>query len=352
MNQHDIRRYDHPSAWKGADLRQSDQWVVHLDAADNDELQAALAIAKARGASIPRMSAEDFPLPTLAGRIAGLLDELVDGRGFALVRGFDIRRHSIQDAALVYWGLGAHMGTGRAQNAQGELLGHVTDLGVDYRADAKVRGYQTRQLLPFHNDTLDLVGLLCVHPAQSGGLSRIVSATAIHNAVLARRPDLLPVMCAPFHVDRRGEAPPGKPPVYSGAFFEWQDGRLYCRYNRTYIESAQRHPEVPRLTGGQVEAMDLIDSLCDDPELHLDMELQAGDMQFICNYTILHSRTDYQDWPERERRRYLLRLWLETGRFPGVPASFRERQDDMRVWQAHPTPPVFDLSMRRAELAH
>ncbi|MBL8382852.1 MAG: TauD/TfdA family dioxygenase [Burkholderiales bacterium] len=352
MNSQDMKPYDHPSAWRGADLRRSDQWLLRLSAADNDELQAALAIAKARGASIPNLTADDFPLPTLGGRIAAMLDDLVDGRGFTLVRGFDIHRHPIQDAALIYWGLGAHMGVGRAQNAQGELLGHVTDLGVDYHTDAKVRGYQTRLLLPFHNDTLDLVGLLCVHPARRGGLSRIVSSTAIHNAVLARRPDLLDVMYQPFHTDRRGEEPPGKPPYYTGAFFEWQDGRLFCRYNRSYIESAQRFAQLPRLSARQVEALDLMDSLCNDPEFHLDMNLEPGDMQFICNYTTLHSRTDYEDWPERERRRYLLRLWLETGRFPRRPRSFLERQDDMLIWQQNPQPPVFDLSMRRAELAH
>ncbi len=348
----EIKPFVHPSTWKGCDLRHSDAWILRLSAAENDELQAALAIAKARGATIPKLTAEDFPLPTLSARIAAMLDELVDGRGFTLIRGFDIRCYGIADAALIYWGLGAHMGVGRAQNAQGEVLGHVTDLGVDFHANSNVRGYQTRQLLPFHNDTLDLVGLLCVHPAKSGGLSRIVSSTAIHNAVLERRPDLLKVMYQPFYVDRRGEEPPGTPPFYTGGFFAWEAGRLFCRYNRSYIQSAQRFAEVPRLSAAQIEAMDLIDSLCSDPEFYLDMNLEAGDMQFICNYTTLHSRTAYEDWPERERRRYLLRLWLETGRFPQRPRIFRERQADMLIWQENPQPPVFDLSMRRAELAH
>jgi len=346
------RIYDHPSAWKGADMARRDDWIVRLTPAHNRELRDALAFAKSRQADIPSMTAQDFPLPTLAPALRALCNEIVNGRGFTLIRGLKIDDLPVKDAALIYWGIGSHFGRGQAQNAQGDMLGHVTDLGVDYKADPNVRGYQTRLRLPFHNDTADIVGLLCVTPARSGGLSRVVSSTAIHNAVVERRPDLLDVMCAPMCMDRRGETPPGKKPYYEGAFFEYVGERLFCRYNRSYIESAQRFPEVPRLTPRQIEALDLIDALCDDPQLHLDMELAPGDMQFICNYTVLHSRTDYVDWPERERRRYLLRLWLDTGLVGELPASWADRNADSLAWQRNPKPPIFDLSMRRAELAH
>jgi hypothetical protein len=159
-------------------------------------------------------------------------------------------------------------------------------------------------------------------------------------------------MYQPFHMDRRGEEPPGKPPYYTGAFFEWSGDRLLCRYNRTYITSAQRFADLPRLTSQQIEALDLMDSLCNDKDLRLDMELQPGDMQFICNYTTLHSRTSYEDWPEKERRRYLLRLWLDTGRMGPLPASYLARYEDMQIWQRNPRPPIFDLSALKAELAH
>jgi hypothetical protein len=345
-------QYVHPSVWKGRDMHASDSWIVRLTARDNDELEAALATAKSCGAGIPGLCAENFPLPTLRPRLRSMLSDIMRGRGFALVRGLDIDRYPIEDAALVYWGIGAHIGAPRAQNAQGDLLGHVTDLGLDYRSDTAVRGYQTRLVLPFHNDAQDIVGLLCVHPARSGGLSRIVSSTAIHNAVLERRPDLLDTMYRPFHVDRRGEAPQGKPPCYTGAFFEWAGDRLFCRYNRTYIESAQRFESVPRLGADQIEAMDLIDSLCSDPEFHLDMAFERGDMQFICNYTTLHSRTEYEDSAERERRRYLLRLWLDTRVLAHLPDSYLERFEDMLAWQREPKAPIFDLSAVRTELAH
>lgn len=341
-----------PSAWRARDQRDPEAWTMRLDAHDNAELRDALAFAQSAGAAIPRLRAADFPLPTLAPRLLAMRDEVMNGRGFVLVKGFDIAGLPVQDAALAYWGIGAHLGEGRAQNAQGELLGHVTDLGVDYRTDVNVRGYQTRLVLPFHNDALDIVALLCLHPARTGGLSRIVSSTAIHDAVLERRPDLLPTLFEDAPIDRRGEAPEGKAPWYAGPFCEWLDGRLFCRYNRTFVESSQRFPDAPRLSAAQREVLDLVDALCADPEFHLDMALETGDMQFISNYTTLHSRTDYEDWPERDRRRYLLRLWLDTGTLARRPASYEARYEDMTIWQRNPRPPIFDHSLRHAELAH
>lgn len=347
-----VRPYEHPSVWTGAQIARRDDWMVRLTEADNRELREAMAVAKSRGAAIPSLAKEDFPLPRVGPMLRALREEIVDGRGFALIRGLAIDDLPVQDAALVYWGIGSHMGRGRAQNAQGDILGHVTDLGLDFRADNNVRGYQTRQRLPFHNDTTDIVALMCLSPARHGGLSRIVSSTAIHNEVLSRRPDLFEVLCAPMCIDRRGEGDPGRKPYYTGATFERLGERLFCRYNRTYIESAQRFPEVPRLDAKQIEALDLVDELCNDPDMHLDMTLARGDMQFVNNYTVLHSRTDYEDWPERERRRYLLRLWLDTGLVAERPASYADRDADTLEWQRNPKPPVFDLSLRRAELAH
>lgn len=344
--------YDHPSAWKGAQMRETRDWIVQLSAAHNDELAAALAVAKARGATIPNLKAEDFPLTSLQPVLAALRNEVNDGRGFTLLRGFDIDRYPLGDAAMIYWGIGAHMGTGSAQNAQGDMLGHVTDLGVDYRTNVNARGYQTRLLLPFHNDAMDIVVLMCLRPARSGGLSRIVSSTAIFNAIQQRRPDLLPVMYEAFYLDKRGESPNGKLPYYAAPMFSVLDGRLFARYNRGYIESGQRFPEVPRLTAPQIEVLDLVDALCADPEFYLDMQFERGDMQFISNYTTLHSRTEYEDWPEKDRRRYLLRLWLDTGHFKQLPVAYLDRYEDMHIWQQQPKAPIFDLSAVRTELAH
>ena len=342
----------HPSAWRGADMRSKTDWRLTLNAEQNRELRQALGHARGRGVDIPALSEQDFPLPTLSAVLADLCIELINGRGFCLIKGLEIADLKAPDAALIYWGLGRHLGTPMAQNAQGDVLGHITDLGVDFHADPNVRGYQTRLRLPFHNDLGDIVGLMCLQTAKRGGLSRLVSSAAIYNAVLERRPDLMEVMMGPWYIDRRGENPPHKKPYYIGSFFEWAGERLFCRYNRTYIETGQRFEEVPRLSPRQLEALKVFDDLCYDPELQLEMALEPGDIQFVNNYTVLHSRTTYEDWPEKERRRYLLRLWLNTGLVTEMPPSWVDHHSDWETWQLDPRPPIFDLSMRRTELAH
>jgi hypothetical protein len=344
--------YRHPSAWTAAQMRTREDWIVRLDEQDNAELLAALAYAKARGMGIPMLTSADFPLPRLAARVRALRDEIVNGRGFVLVRGFRLEELPASDAALVYWGIGSHMGRGCAQNAQGDMLGHVTDIGQNFLTNPNARGYQSRLMLPFHNDTQDIVGLMCLSTARSGGESRIVSSTAIHNVILERRPDLIDTMYEPFPMDRRGEAAPGRKPWYFGPLFEPVGGRLFCRYNRTYIESSMRFEELPRLTTQQIEVLDLVDALCEDPDMSLTMELMKGDMQFISNYTVLHSRTAYVDWDKSERRRYLLRLWLDTGLVHPLPVSWQERYADTRAWAQNPQAPIFDLSARRNDLVH
>ena len=344
--------YLHPSAWRGADLRTRDDWRITLTAADNQELRQALAHARANKAEIPGLSEADFPLPTLAPMLAALRGELMNGRGFCVIKGLKISDLAAPDAALIYWGLGRHLGTPMAQNAQGDVLGHITNLGVDFHADPNVRGYQTSLRLPFHNDLGDIVGLMCLQTAKRGGLSRLVSSTTIYNTVLERRPDLMDVMTGPWYIDRRGENPAHKTPYYIGAFFERAGDRLFCRYNRTYIETGQRFEEVPRLSPRQLEALQLIDDLCYDPELQLEMALEPGDIQFVNNYTVLHSRTSFEDWPEKERRRYLLRLWLNTGLVTEMPPSWVDHHSDWETWQLDPRPPIFDLSAQRADLAH
>ena len=347
-----MQPYLHPSAWKGQDLSRRDDWIIHLDMEDIAELESALALVKSRAVQIPKLSRNDFVIPGLAKKLDAVLTQLEDGRGFVLLRGLPVGRYSKADAATIYWGLGAHLGQAFAQNAQGDMLGHVRDLGSNWNTEMHARGYHTRSHLPFHNDSTDVVGLLCLQKAKSGGASRIVSAAAIHNEFVTRRPDLWTVMCEPFCVDRRGDENTGQKPYYVTPCFNYLDGRLFVRYNRTYIESAQRFAEVPRLSPAQVEALNLMDSLCSDPAFYLDMSFEPGDMQFLNNYVVLHSRGDYEDWPEVERKRHLLRLWLRTLGFSSLPAAFADRNADMTGWQQHPRPPAFDVTEIETVLAH
>ena len=210
------------------------------------------------------------------------------------------------------------MGDPCSQNGKGHVLGHVKNLGLDY-ADAATRGYQTAARLPYHTDSSDIVGLLCLKTAQSGGLSSVVSSTTIYNEVLKRRPDLMPVLMQPFYRTRWGEIPEGKMPWAEVPVFMPYEGRVISHYVRSAIRKGQDLPGAPQMTDLQVEALDLVDSIAAEPDVHLDMTFEPGDIQLVCNHGLYHSRTAYEDWPNPEDRRHLLRLWLACTDGPPLP---------------------------------
>lgn len=314
-----------PGAWYGRDLQRNADWMRHFTAAELAELDAAVHAFKARGTPLADISPATFALPSLGKVLAGILEEILDGRGFAMLRGFPVAHYTREEQAIAYMGIGSHFGSARSQNAKGHLLGHVKDLGLDIK-DPTVRYYQTNRRLEYHTDSVDVVGLLCLKTAKAGGESFIASSMTLYNEVLARRPDLLPALFEPFPTDRRGEVPEGMKPWFDMPIFHWHAGRLTCIYVRQYIESAQKlFPEAARLTRSQVEAMDLLDELVNDPQIHLSMAFLPGDMQFLHNHQILHSRNDFENWPEPARHRHLLRLWLAPARARPLPEVFAPR---------------------------
>ncbi len=317
-------RIDTPSAWRGADMVRRSDWIEPLSAAELGELAAASDSWIDVAADLTLLTREQFALPLLAPRLARLRTELVDGRGFALLRGLPVVRWGRRRAAVAFYGLGAHLGRALSQNAQGHVLGHVRDLGLASN-DPNVRIYQTHERQTFHTDSADLVGLLCLHPACSGGLSALVSSNTLYNEMRALRPDLAACLFEPLATDRRGEVPAGAKPYFEIPLFNWFAGQLSAIYQRQYIDSAQRFADAPRLSAAQVQALDLLDRLANDPELHFTMALEPGDMQFVHNHALLHDRTAFSDWPEPQRRRHLLRLWLAPNDVRPLPAVYAQR---------------------------
>lgn len=310
---------DGPQAWYGPDVAGLADWSHTLTPAEIGEIEAALA--NVRDTPILAIGEGDFPLPTLAPRLAEFRRETLHGRGFFLLRGLPMERYSVADAARIFWGLGTHWGEPVSQNGKGHVLGHVKDLGLNYD-DPTARGYQTSARLPYHTDSSDLVGLLCLKKSKAGGLSSLVSTTTIYNEMVRRRPDLAAVLMQPLHRTRWGEVPEGRKPYYGTPAFSLVDGRVICTYVRSAVRKAQLMDVVPRLTDEQVEAMDLFDELANDPALHLDMAFEPGDIQLVCNHSVAHSRTAYEDFAEPEKRRHLLRLWLACADGPALPEAF------------------------------
>ena len=319
-------RIEGPSAWYGAAMAaRSSDWCAALTADDLAEIAAAAEPWLADDADITQIcSAAQFPLPGLAPRLAGWLAELQQGRGFVLLRGLPVAQWGRRRSAVAFYGLGAHLGNARSQNAQGHVLGHVKDMGLS-STDPQVRIYQTHERQTFHTDSCDIVGLLCLHPAKSGGLSALVSSATLYNTLRAGWPDLAAALFQPLATDRRGEIPPGCGSYFEIPVFNWFDGHFAAIYQRQYIDSAQRLAEAPRLSAVQVRALDQLDALTNDPALHFTMALAPGDIQFVHNHSLFHDRTAFEDWPEPDRRRHLLRLWLAPPQAQALPPVYAQR---------------------------
>ena len=305
----------HPSAWYGRDLVNDQSWLVHLDQDDLADIAAAVRNVRAQDLSLGEVGRGSFPLPRLAPKLARWLEEIRTGRGFVVVRGLNAGDYSDEDVGLIFWGIGSYLGAAVTQNPQGDLLGHVYDHGRRY-GDIDVRGYETNAHLPFHTDSCDLVGLLCLRRAKSGGLSSIVSSVTLHNEILRQHPEYLPPLYRGFHYIKREAALTDDPvTAYRLPVFGATDGYVSARLVRNQINAACEKTGKP-LEPLEQASLDFLDSLACDPDIHLDMDLQVGDMQLCNNYTVLHSRTGFQDYPEPERRRHMVRLWL----------TFRERR--------------------------
>lgn len=325
---------NHPAAWTQASTKDPQQWTIPFTAAERDQI---ITLSKA-------LAQQDLPTyeigPGLFEEQAGTLhqtlkaaaDQVLEGRGFVLFRGFPLDSMDMLEAAYGYAAIGRYFGNLLAQNPQGDVLGKVTNQSKNWKTDPSVRGYQTNMHMDFHSDSCDCVALLCVNPAKSGGLSAIVSSVAIYNHMKTQRPELAKVLCQPFAYDRRGEEMNGVLPYYSTALFHEHDGKVFNRYCREYIESAQRFPAVPRLTPEQIAAMDEFDRLCHSDQFILHMDFQRGDIQFLNNHVILHSRTAFEDYEELERRRLLWRLYVSNRSASERPACYESRFSDPERW--------------------
>ncbi len=302
-------------------MAQNTDWVARLTKEDIAELE--VLVSRLAG-ELPAIRAEDVALPTLGARLGKLMEEVLWGRGFVVIKGLPVERWTRREAAVAFLAMGVHWGNLRMQNAEGHLLGHVRDLGRSSQ-DPNTRIYQTRERQTHHTDSCDVVALMCLQTAKNGGLSSLVSSTTIFNEMRRRRPDLLQVLMEPIETDRRGEVPEGCKHYFTIPVFNYHDGLVSAIYQRQYIESARRFPGVPPLTATQIEALDLLDQLANDPALNLTMEFEPGDIQLVHNHTILHDRTAFEDYPEPERKRHLLRLWLAPPNARPLPAVYADR---------------------------
>jgi hypothetical protein len=309
--------------WRARDVADPNAWTQVLSDAEIVEIDGAMAHARAKSADLLDIGKDDFPLPTLSKRLRAVERELMDGRGFVLIRGLPRERYSNDDMCLAYWGIGAHLGRPWPQNHFGHVLGDVTDQGKQ-PGDPTARGNELGQIgLDFHCDGSDLVGLLCLQTGASGGRSAVCNSVALHNTLVRERPDLAEEFYKPQPYDMRGEQAPGRKGWYEIPVFTELNGRLFIRLIGAYILASQRHPDAPRLTEKARQALSWMHDRAESGAYSVVMDFQPGDMQFINNYHVLHGRAPYTDDRAAGKVRHLKRLWLETDALVDRPPYFR-----------------------------
>lgn len=305
-----------PEAWGAADLARDESCVFRFSSAALGEIDRALAALRATGKPLDAIEAADFPLPCFADDRRRIDAMLRHGRGVALLRGLPAERYSRLDLERLFWGLGAQLGVGVSQSGKGDRLGQVMDIGEPGRY------YTVGGGLEMHVDPVDVVGLLCLRKAVRGGESRIASAAAVHNAIAAERPDVLAQLYEGFHhtsqrADRGAGAPAYTP--YRMPTFHEIDGAFACFILPIAARNVER--EGLKLTDLEREAMAVLDETARRPELCYEMDLEPGDIQFLNNRLILHGRNGYEDAPDADRKRLLLRLWLMIPDWPERPPT-------------------------------
>lgn len=321
-----------PQAWYSDDLRQDQSWILKMTDQQAAGFTAAMQHAKASGKDLLDMTAADFPLSeTSAAILTQAFRSTQEHWGLCLLKGFPVQDWSQDDARLAYWGIGLHAGVARTQNRASDVMTDVRDSGATYKSKSG-RGYNTNAALDFHADSCDVVALLCLQPAKSGGQSKVTNSIALCAEIARRRPDLVDVLKQPIFHSYQGTQSPSQPPFYNCPLLGSLPGHFAFRANRKNTIAAQEDfSDVPALSQQQIEALDLIDEITADPLFCYSMWLERGDLQLLNNYVMLHSRTEFEDHEDFEKRRHLLRLWLSVPDSQPLPAEWETYFGDVRA---------------------
>lgn len=323
-----------PAVWTGAEMVRRDDWIYTLSGDDIAALgqiaQQVRTIIGDDANGLIGLDPADIDLGAFAAPMAEVLHQIRDGRGFQLIRGMPVADWDRLDLAIAYWVIGLQIGIPQSNNPDGDMIGHVTDMGLDYD-NPNHRGYQTSAHMLFHTDQCDVVTLLCLQTSMTGGSSKIVSAPAVHNEMLRRRPELVAELTADMFWTKHGEVAPGEDPWYRMAVFNYLDGYLTTAGGYKHIEKGHALPGNPPLTKAQMDAFALMAEI--NEELHLSMHFEIGDIQLLNSHVTMHSRTAYEDWPDADKRRRLWRLWLRNADIRPRPAAFAHRTAGIRTPQ-------------------
>jgi Taurine catabolism dioxygenase TauD, TfdA family len=310
-----------PAAWTVADVQADTGWIYTLSPAESAELLAAVRQARREDKPLLAWRRDDFKLDKSLPTLTAAFREVRDGRGMALVRNLPREGVSPEEFMLMTWAIGLHFGVARPQNRASDYITEVKNVGVAYRSPTG-RGYSSNAELDFHVDGADVVLLSCYNQAPVGGMSMCASAATAYEVVKAERPDYAAALGTGYSFSRNGEHSGDEAPWYAAPICDVEQGRIFCKWNRNRVENAQKLDGVPRLSPLQREAMEYFDTVLRRPENMFCMHLAPGDLQLLCNQTMLHSRTSFEDHPEEEKKRTLYRLWIARPDSRRLPQSW------------------------------
>ncbi len=306
------RPIESPAAWRGEQLLRRSDWCHVLNRGELDDLQRAIQDAERSAGRQGASTGQAETLLTLGGfgeTIRGIQRDLEERSGATLVKGLPVDGVSEDALRQLFWTVASHLGTPLSQSAAGERVFSVRDEGFRV-GQRQARGPNTRKRLNYHTDRCDVIAFLCLKQASSGGENRLVSSVALYNEMLRTRPDLVEALMQPVYYLRHNVDTGNAQTWCQQPIFSFCDGHFACSYLRVLIDRAYASPELPDMPADLREAMDYLDQLADQPEMHVAFYLEPGDMLFLNNWVTLHRRTEFQDHEDPSQRRHLLRIWL------------------------------------------
>lgn len=302
--------------WKADDLA-ADNWFFKLDTKCVSEIRDVTAHLQRHAVPMETLTPGDFDMPRCQAVMQSVRDRLVNGPGFALVDRLPLDVLSKDEAKTAYWLLSSMVCRPVAQKLDGTMIYDVHDTGAKAEAGSGVRPDKTNIDLTFHNDNSynnpmpDFVALLCLRPAKSGGVSRLMSFETAYNALLERHKDVLSRLFEPFVFDRQREHFDGDPQTISEPILV-NDGGLRARLGIHQVRNGYKMLN-QEMDAETARALAALEDVFNDPSLQLHFTMEAGQFQFVNNLVIGHSRTQFEDYEALQERRHLVRLWLRDG---------------------------------------
>ena len=312
--------------WLVEDLENNKNWLFNLEKKDIEEIKNATKTSLSLGKKIYDVSHKDFPLKELSSKLNKIQNQLDGGLGFVLRRNLPVEYFNDEEVKFMLWGIGQHIGYPEVQDKAGSLIHVVTDTGSSVNKTDNIRGFQTNEELQFHTDGADVFALLCLRNAKSGGLSKLVSSVAVFNEIEKIRPDLSEVLQEDFYFDTRAQNP-NEEKIQKVPIFVKHNNLVSALHKRRYIETAQRFSDVPDLTLKQIEALNLIDKLCNNKKFCFSLKLKPGDLEIASNATTFHSRENYEDYSDPSKKRCMLRLWLSLFNARPLPEIYKNTRE-------------------------